>query len=70
MELPLETVALFALKLAYETEGESSILRDDPIMNDYERELHRLPADFGAAVTTEQINAPLISLKNHLKDIQ
>ncbi|MFJ3368838.1 hypothetical protein [Pseudomonas sp. NPDC086251] len=42
MELPLETVALFALKLAYETEGESPILRDDPIMSDYEREVFGL----------------------------
>ncbi|WP_283189976.1 hypothetical protein [Pseudomonas sp. PMCC200344] len=42
MELPLETVALFALKLAYEREGESPILRDDPIMSDYEREVFGL----------------------------
>ncbi|RON29173.1 MULTISPECIES: hypothetical protein [Pseudomonas] len=42
MELPLETVALFAFKLAYETEGESPILRDDPIMSDYEREIFAL----------------------------
>ncbi|WP_447788472.1 hypothetical protein [Pseudomonas farris] len=42
MELPLETVALFAFKLAYETEGESPILRDDPIMSDYEREVFGL----------------------------
>ena len=34
MELPLETVALFALKLAYETEGSSPILRDDLVMAD------------------------------------
>ena len=42
MELPLETVALFAFKLAYEREGESPILRDDPIMSDYEREVFGL----------------------------
>lgn len=42
MELHLETVALFALKLAYEREGESPILRDDPIMSDYEREVFGL----------------------------
>jgi hypothetical protein len=42
MELPLETVALFALKLAYEREGKSPILRDDPIMSDYEREVFGL----------------------------
>jgi hypothetical protein len=109
MELPLETVALFALKLAYEREGESPILRDDPIMSDYEREvfgllvrrgdvegiqfrvghcvglaldalggvdtplgreLHRLAADFNSARTMEQLNAPLIALKDYLKDIQ
>ncbi|WP_095131540.1 hypothetical protein [Pseudomonas sp. Irchel s3h14] len=109
MELPLETVALFALKLAYETEGESPILRDDPIMSDYEREvfgllvrrgdvegirfrvahcvglaldalggvetplgreLYRLSADFGNARTMKQLDAPLIALKDYLKDIQ
>ncbi|UVM51567.1 hypothetical protein LOY38_05850 [Pseudomonas sp. B21-015] len=109
MELPLETVALFAFKLAYETEGGSPILRDDPIMSDYEREvfgllvrrgdvdliqfrvahcvglamealggvdtplgreLHRLAADFSNAPTMEQLEAPLISLKDYLKDIQ
>lgn len=109
MELPLETVALFALKLAYEREGESPILRDDPIMSDYEREvfgllvrrgdvegiqlrvaqcvdlaldaiggadtplgreLHRLSADFNSARTLEQLHAPLIALKEYLKDIQ
>ncbi|MHC8349009.1 hypothetical protein ACYZT7_06410 [Pseudomonas sp. RT4P38] len=109
MELPLETVALFALKLAYEREGESPILRDDPIMSDYEREvfgllvrrgdvegiqfrvahcvslaldaiggadtplgreLQRLSADFSSARTMEQLNAPLIALKDYLKDIQ
>ncbi|RON18346.1 hypothetical protein BK660_20785 [Pseudomonas brassicacearum] len=109
MELPLETVALFALKLAYESEGESPILRDDPIMSDYEREvfgllvrrgdvdsiqfrvshcvglalealdgvetpmgreLHRLSADFSDAQTMDQLEAPLIALKDYLKDIQ
>lgn len=42
MELLLETVALFCLKLAYETEGSSPILRDDPVMSDYEREVFGL----------------------------
>ncbi|KNH43422.1 hypothetical protein [Pseudomonas lini] len=42
MELPLETVALFALKLAYETEGESPILRDDLVMGDYQRDVFEL----------------------------
>ena len=109
MELPLETVALFALKLAYEREGESPILRDDPIMSDYEREvfgllvrrgdvegiqfrvahcvglameaiggvdtplgreLYRLSANFSNARTIEQLDAPLIALKDYLKEIQ
>lgn len=109
MELPLETVALFALKLAYEREGESPILRDDPIMSDYEREvfgllvrrgdvegiqfrvahcvglaldaiggvdtplgreLHRLAAEFGDARTMEELEAPIIALRDYLKEIQ
>ena len=39
MELPLESVALYALKLAYESEGSSPILRDDPAMSDYQRDV-------------------------------
>ena len=109
MELLLETVALYSLKLAYETEGQSPILRDDLMMSNYEREvfgllvrrrdveviqkkvdeclslalnalggvdtvlgreLHRLAADFSSARTLEQLNAPLIELKDYLKDIQ
>jgi len=42
MELLLETVALFCLKLAYETEDSSPILRDDLVMNEYEREVFGL----------------------------
>jgi hypothetical protein len=109
MELLLETVALFCLKLAYETEGSSPILRDDPVMSDYEREvfgllvrrgdvegiqfrvahcvglalyaiggvdtvlgreLQRLAADFNSTWTLEQLDRPLIALKDYLKDIQ
>ncbi|MGF6128210.1 hypothetical protein QF019_003423 [Pseudomonas frederiksbergensis] len=109
MELPLETVALFALKLAYERDGESPILRDDPIMSDYEREvfgllvrrgdvegiqfrvghcvglaleaiggvdtplgreLDRLAVDFSGARTMEELEAPVIALRDYLKDIQ
>ena len=109
MELLLETVALFCLKLAYETEDSSPILRDDLLMSDYEREvfgllmrrgdvdsiqfrvshcvglalealdgvdtpmgreLHRLSADFSAAQTMDELEAPLIALKEYLKDIQ
>ncbi|MDO9328842.1 MAG: hypothetical protein Q7U27_08940 [Pseudomonas sp.] len=42
MELLLETVALFCLKLAYEAEDSSPILRDDLLMSDYEREVFGL----------------------------
>ena len=42
MELLLETVALFCLKLAYETEDSSPILRDDLLMSDYEGEVFGL----------------------------
>ena len=42
MELPLETVALFSLKLAYETEGQSPILRDDLVMGDYQKDVFAL----------------------------
>ena len=109
MELLLETVALFCLKLAHESEDSSPILRDDPIMSDYEREvfgllvrrgdvegirgrvmhcvgvaleaiggvdtplgreLDRLAADFGNARTMVEFEAPLVALKDYLKDIQ
>jgi len=42
MELTLEAVALFALKLVHETEGSSPILRDDLVMDGYEREVFGL----------------------------
>lgn len=42
MELQLETVALFSLKLAYETEDSSPILRDDLVMGDYQRDVFEL----------------------------
>lgn len=42
MEQLLETVALFSLKLAYETEDQSPILRDDLIMGDYQRDMFEL----------------------------
>ena len=109
MELLLETVALFCMKLAYETGDSSPILRDDLLMSDYEREffgllvrrgevdgirrkvdeclslalnavggvdsvlgreLHRLAGDFDAMKSMEQLEAPLIALKDYLKDIQ
>lgn len=109
MDRALETVALFAFKLVHETEGHSPILRDDPIMDDYQREvfqllvrrgevaaiqlkvatcvglaltalggvdkpmgreLQRLAIDFGQAQTLEQMQAPLLALRDYLKDIQ
>lgn len=109
MELPLETVALFSLKLAYESDGQSPILRDDLVMGDYQRdvfallvrkgdldsiqnkmdecvdlamnaiggadtpmgrELHRLSLGVKNAQTLEQLLAPLLTLKDYLKDIQ
>ncbi|MGY2339237.1 hypothetical protein ACW9HW_08330 [Pseudomonas sp. SDO5532_S415] len=42
MESQLETVALFSLKLAYESEGQSPILRDDLVMGDYQRDVFEL----------------------------
>lgn len=109
MELHLETVALFSLKLAYESEDSSPILRDDLVMGDYQRdvfellvrrgdveaiqlkmdeclklaleaiggvdkplgrELRRLAGEFSGIQTMEQLDAPLIALKDYLKDIQ
>ncbi|MGO4002111.1 hypothetical protein ABVN23_13525 [Pseudomonas fluorescens] len=109
MELHLETVALFSLKLAYETEDSSPILRDDLVMGDYQRdvfellvrrgdvegiqvkvgecvglalaavggvdkllgrELGRLAVEFAGVQAMEQLGAPLVALKEYLKDIQ
>lgn len=42
MELTLEAVALFALKLVHEQDGGSPILRDDPVMVGYDREVFGL----------------------------
>ncbi|MFP3517715.1 hypothetical protein SB766_16105 [Pseudomonas sp. SIMBA_077] len=108
MEVPLETVALFSLKLAYESDGLSPILRDDLVMGDYERdvfaflvrkgdlqaiqakidacidlameaiggvdspmgrELQRLAHGVRQAQNLEQLNAPLLILKDYLKAI-
>lgn len=109
MESHLETVALFSLKLAYESEGSSPILRDDLVMGDYQRdvfellvrrgdvegiqgkvgecvglaleavggvdkplgrELGRLAGEFAGIQTLEELDAPLVALKDYLKDIQ
>ena len=42
MELTLEAAALFALKLVHETEGGSTVLRDDSVMEGYDREVFGL----------------------------
>ena len=42
MELTLEAVALYALKLVHETDGGSPVLRDDLVMDGYEREVFGL----------------------------
>ncbi|HEF4763075.1 TPA: hypothetical protein SAN82_005552, partial [Pseudomonas putida] len=42
MESQLETIALYSLKLAYETEDQSPILRDDLVMGDYQRDVFEL----------------------------
>ncbi|CRM36035.1 MULTISPECIES: hypothetical protein [Pseudomonas] len=49
MELTLEAVALFALKLVHETDGGSPLLRDDLVMDGYEREV------FGLLVRQENL---------------
>jgi hypothetical protein len=58
MELLLETVALFCLKIAYEAEDSSPILRDDLVMGDYEREV------FGLLVRRGDIEAIQLKVDN------
>lgn len=54
MELTLEAVALFALKLAHETDGSSPILRDDLVMDGYEREVFGLLVRQGDLATIQR----------------
>ncbi len=54
MELTLEAVALFALKLVHETEGASPILRDDLVMDGYEREVFGLLVRQGDLATIQR----------------
>lgn len=54
MESSLETVALFSLKLAYETEGQSPILRKDLIMSDYQKEVFGLLVRQGDVAAIQQ----------------
>lgn len=109
MELTLEAVALFALKLVHETDGGSPVLRDDLVMDGYEREvfgllvrqgdlaviqsklaecvaqalealggadtvmgreLQRLATDVHNVEQLDELQVPLSSLKDYLKDIQ
>jgi hypothetical protein len=53
METSLETVALFCLKLAYEEEGLSPILRDDLVMGDYDRDVFQLLVRRSDIATTQ-----------------
>ena len=53
METSLETVALFSLKLAYEEEGLSPILRDDMVMGDYQKDVFELLVRRGDAQTIQ-----------------
>jgi hypothetical protein len=53
METSLETVALFSLKLAYEEEGLSPILRDDMVMGDYQRDIFELLVKRGDVETIQ-----------------
>ncbi|MEB0044921.1 MULTISPECIES: hypothetical protein [unclassified Pseudomonas] len=54
MESQLETVALFALKLVYETEGQSPVLRDDLIMSDYQKDVFGLLIRRGDVATIQR----------------
>lgn len=54
MELTLEAVALFALKLVHETDGASPILRDDLVMDGYEREVFGLLVRQGDLATIQR----------------
>lgn len=56
MELTLEAVALFALKLVHEQDGGSPILRDDPVMVGYDREV------FGLLVPQADLAAILVKV--------
>ena len=56
MELTLEAVALFALKLVHEEDGGSPILRDDPVMVGYDREV------FGLLVRQADLAAILVKV--------
>lgn len=53
METSLETVALFSLKLAYEEEGLSPILRDDLVMGDYQKDVFELLVKRGDIATIQ-----------------
>ncbi|WP_366300550.1 hypothetical protein [Pseudomonas atacamensis] len=105
METSLETVALFSLKIAYEEEGMSPILRSDTVMGDFQkevfkllvrrgdvkaiqskvaqclglalnalggaqkplgRELYKLSIDFQEAGSMQQLDQPLLALRDYL----
>ncbi|MDL2183672.1 hypothetical protein P5706_05670 [Pseudomonas sp. ChxA] len=54
MELTLEAVALFALKLVHETDGASPLLRDDLVMDGYECEVFGLLVRQGDLATIQR----------------
>lgn len=61
MQSALETVALFCHKLAYETEDQSPILRDDLMMSDYQRDIFELLIARGdVAMIQHKINECLL----------
>ena len=61
MKSALETVALFCHKLAYETEDQSPILRDDLVMGDYQQDVFELLSARGdVAMIQHKINECLL----------
>lgn len=57
MEAPLETVALYTLKLAYETQGDSPIRRKDAVMGQYQKDV------FGLLVRRGDVKAIQLKLE-------
>jgi hypothetical protein len=60
MELSLEAIALFSLKLVYEKEGDSPILRQDTIMSGYQKD------EFGLLVRKGDIEAIRLKMDGRL----
>lgn len=62
MQSSLEAVALFCLKLAYEEEGLSPILRDDLVMADYDRDVFELLVRRGDVESIQRKMSECLSL--------